>query len=175
LRGEAKQDRRMQKTRHAIRSAFVQLVFERRYEDIAIADIIRMANVGRSTFYLHFESKDDLLKSVVEWTIDELAASVRPDRDPERLRKLIAHFWEKRRLGSLIFNGPVSPALRRQFVSKLEAEGGLNRLWAIQVAAAHFGMLHAWLSGEVAATPDEIVAALNRMSHPVKLLDDGTG
>ncbi len=59
-------DRRIQKTKTSIMSAFETLLTEKRYEQISVQDIIDRANVGRSTFYAHFETKDDLLKSTCQ-------------------------------------------------------------------------------------------------------------
>lgn len=56
-----KKDRRTRKTRQILREALLTLLKEKRYEDISVQDIIARADVARSTFYVHYVDKDDLL------------------------------------------------------------------------------------------------------------------
>jgi AcrR family transcriptional regulator len=56
-----REDRRIQKTKNLLREALVSLILEKDYDSIIIQDILDRANVGRSTFYLHYEDKDRLL------------------------------------------------------------------------------------------------------------------
>jgi AcrR family transcriptional regulator len=55
-------DRRVRRTRAALRDALLDLMAERGYEAVAVQDIIERADVGRSTFYNHYADKDELLR-----------------------------------------------------------------------------------------------------------------
>lgn len=60
------EDRRIRRTRRALHKAMISLVLERGYEAVTIKDVVDRANVGRSTFYVHYTSKEDLLTAEIE-------------------------------------------------------------------------------------------------------------
>jgi AcrR family transcriptional regulator len=61
-----KPDRRIQRTRQALRGALQELIKEKGYDTISVEEITQRADLGRATFYLHYKDKEDLL-------IDEFA------------------------------------------------------------------------------------------------------
>lgn len=59
-------DRRQRKTREAIFHAFTKLLSQKDFNQITVGEIIQAADIGRATFYAHFETKDYLLKAFCE-------------------------------------------------------------------------------------------------------------
>jgi AcrR family transcriptional regulator len=59
-------DRRSARTRKALYEALISLILRKGYEAITIQDLIDEADVGRSTFYAHYTSKEDLLRGGFE-------------------------------------------------------------------------------------------------------------
>jgi len=57
----AKEDRRTVRTKKCLADALKELILEKGYDEITVQDIIDRANVGRSTFYTHYESKEQLM------------------------------------------------------------------------------------------------------------------
>lgn len=69
-------DRRQRKTRQAIYAAFEELVEQEPYGSITVSQIIERADIGRSTFYAHFETKDELLQSMCVEMFDHIFEGV---------------------------------------------------------------------------------------------------
>src|SRR5216684_8208937 len=65
-------DRRILRTRATLQHALTSLILKKGYEAITIQDICDEANVGRSTFYAHYTSKDDLKRRGFEHLHKEL-------------------------------------------------------------------------------------------------------
>ena len=68
-------DRRQQKTRAAIFQGFTSLLEKKPYHKITIQEIIDAANIGRSTFYAHFETKDELIRALCRMLFDHVLKS----------------------------------------------------------------------------------------------------
>jgi AcrR family transcriptional regulator len=70
--GVAAPDRRVRRTRKLLHDAFLALVIEQGYEKTTIQDILDRADVGRSTFYVHFRDKEALLTASFDGMRDQL-------------------------------------------------------------------------------------------------------
>lgn len=72
-KSEVPVDRRIQRTKKLLLEALMHLIVERGYEAVTIQDIIDQANVGRSTFYSHYENKEQLLFSANQVLLTHLS------------------------------------------------------------------------------------------------------
>ena len=57
-------DRRVGKTRRALKDALTSLTLDKGYDAVTVQDILDRADVGRSTFYGHYVDKDALLMAI---------------------------------------------------------------------------------------------------------------
>lgn len=71
-----KKDRRSARTQRSLSGALVELITEKRFDDITVQEVIDRADVGRSTFYSHFRDKEDLFQQDWERFLDGLAQHI---------------------------------------------------------------------------------------------------
>lgn len=69
---DKKVDRRVQRTRQLLNRALMSLIVEKGYDSVTVQDIIDRANLGRSTFYAHYQDKEDLLLSGIDEVVHSL-------------------------------------------------------------------------------------------------------
>ncbi|MEM9838952.1 MAG: TetR family transcriptional regulator [Pseudomonadota bacterium] len=157
-------DRRIDRTHSAIFAAFRTLVHTVRYDEIRVQDIIEEANVGRSTFYAHFQSKDDVLLTSIEPLFAVIADTVSGKQREEDLAFVLEHFWEQRSFARIIFSGPLYFKLSDKLADMI-AERSSSSLSSIGTAAEILGILKAWLAGRVPSNVGEIAAHLTALNR----------
>lgn len=161
-------DKRVQRTQQALFEAFTDLVLTRPYADIKIADIIEAAGVGRSTFYEHYQSKDDVLRHAMSGLLGALADTVTPEFSPERVHFVVSHFWENRARANVLSQATTRSVITRALAAAFEARLALRpghpripaKLLAQQLAEAQFGLLWAWLAGQASCPADQVADTL---------------
>jgi AcrR family transcriptional regulator len=165
-------NRRSQRTRAALRSAFTALVLSRGYEAVAVRDIVRRAGVGRSTFYLHYSSKESLLSDGLEQPCRGLAACAATESKPAALVPLLEHFRAQRRLNRVFFEPPIRAlwakalalAIERQLARNKppwpQPSGPLLHLFCLTVAEMHISLVTHWLTSSMSAKAEVIAARL---------------
>ena len=163
-------DRRVQRTRAALRSAFIELVLTRGYEALTAGDISRKANVGRSTFYLHYASKAAVLAESLRNVSGQLADSIDGHLTPQQLLPLLEHFREQRTVNRVFFAEPIRSlwvkSLAALMESRLAARAARSRselprsLVALMIAEMQIALITHWLTRKSTLKAEVIAAAL---------------
>lgn len=186
-------DRRAQRTRMALRDALIELLGERDWDDVAVLDICERANVGRSTFYLHYAGKEALLEGGLEDLRHYLQSSVQASGAGQRnnwagfmfTRGLAEHVQENRAIFKRLIGRRGGFAVHQRFHDMLvklieselpEADGPLPREAQGKCIAALFTELMGWwFDTGSKATVDQMTVLLDESAAALlgKVADAG--
>ena len=183
-----KTDKRVARTRQALQAALLELMVECGYEHLSVQQILDRAGVGRATFYLHFGSKEDLLRSSLERLREHLAqdwnsAAGRPVGSSLPLGFSLAFFQHvdsHRKLYRAIVGREsgaiVDKEMRRVLADLVLSEvGQLDRsakvrakadLAAQYVAGALMGVVTWWLDRNIKLSAEEMDSTFRLMTLP---------
>ena len=185
-------DRRVQRTHQLLQTALMTLIQEKGYEALTVQDIIDRANVGRATFYAHFENKEDLLVSRLDGLRVSLQARQRSARQQgshleDRIfaysRELFVHVDEHRtvfrsmvgkRSGAIIqhlFHKMLVDLVRDDVkavaAANAAATGGMPHEAVAQlIAGGLFGLVLWWVDGPAKLSVEGVDALFRRLAMP---------
>lgn len=78
-------ERRKLRTRGKLKEATLELVLDKGYDEVNIQDIVDRADVGRGTFYVHYQDKQDILWDIIQGglqaSLDEGAKRARDEQE----------------------------------------------------------------------------------------------
>ena len=183
-----KTDRRVQRTRDVLQQALIELLHEGSYDAITIQEIADRANVGRTTFYLHYRSKDALFMQCHEAIVSHFQFGPRFPRSqavllgPDAPPGLIAayrHLAESRTLFVRLFGGKdgllilqrlwdwsaedIDASLRAAFP---DADSAIPiDVLAHYLAGAQIALLHWWLEHPHHHTPETLAQTVHRLQR----------
>jgi len=171
---KARPEKRSVHTRNALLSAFRDLIMDKPYDELTVADIVGRARVGRSTFYEHFSGKDGLLAASIAAPFSALADTVGVNDNVPQLVELLEHFWAQRRLARELLVGAIRERSVRVLVGqiqrrlRIELDGRKSvlilptRLVAVQMAEMLLAPIVAWLIGESRCNATTLAVGLRR-------------
>lgn len=158
--------RRSARTRAALVEAFNRLVLERRQRRIRVGDIVAAARLGRSTFYDHYSSADEIQLEALSRPLAVLADAAAGQGDGARLADLLRHFWDNRARARETLSGRPGERVERLFAdlvaARLEPEGWRipAPLAAAQLAAAALAPVRAWLMAAASCDAETLAGAI---------------
>ena len=81
---EQKESRRVQMTKRLLKTALIELMQEKPFEQITIKELCEQADLNRTTFYLHYDDQRGVLQDIEKETMEktvEFMKNVSPDAD----------------------------------------------------------------------------------------------
>ena len=153
-----KPDRRTERTRAALMSAFVTLMLSEGYDAVTVERVADAANIGRSTFYLHYTGKEDILRQSMTRPSTVLAVLVGNTPPPGALTRQLDHFHEQRRRNYVFFEGQprriwvscLAGLIEPRLATLVRHTGGRPviplPLAALQIAESQIALVANWLS-----------------------------
>jgi AcrR family transcriptional regulator len=174
MREAAGMDRRKLRTRTALLQAFAELFLERGYDAVAVAQVADRANVGRSTLYEHFRTKDDLLKASLDRPFRALAIAAEPDADVRVVLRLLDHIRAHAAAVRLLLAQPMRSRIARVLAEHITAtmtsscpNRPATELRAIALAEGQLALIERWLFGPVLVSPDAVAEEIIRLARAV--------
>ena len=123
-----KEDRRVRRTRESLHKALISLALEKNYDSITVQEVLDRADVGRSTFYTHFQSMDELLslgtqelRVTLNAALEEQRKSLKPHENVIAFsRAMFDHAHGYRNVYFALLNTGAWPIVRQQLQAVLE-------------------------------------------------------
>jgi AcrR family transcriptional regulator len=176
-----KSDRRVRRTRESLHRALISLALEKHYDSIKVQEVLDRADVGRSTFYTHFQSLDELLISGMQELRTTLHAALENHRkSAKRHENIIAfsramfdHAFGYRNVYFALLNtgawaivrqelqGVLEELIRRECKAEIAKLKTANSdvpvdLFVHYLTSAFFAVLIWWMDRRSRLTPSEI-------------------
>lgn len=179
-------DRRTLKTRHALYNALLRLLTQRPWEEIDVQTLCDVANVGRSTFYGHFQNRELLLKACFADICEGFARTGHARQAADKtsqsgalafLAPLIEHIGEQRPVFRQLLGKRSNAYVRQEFqlilVELIRAElerRALRPAWRMDalshsLAGAVFATIQWWVNGNQPRKAEDVIALLESQAQ----------
>ena len=140
-------------TKECIEIALIKLLEKKDYEKISITEIVQKAGVSRTAFYSHYNSKEDVLRSTLTQTINDIILSI-PHDDPSKFSYWSAIFARvdkiKKQIELLLKSGLGTQLLLElnAAVTKNVGADSQGKYKEIFIVGAIFNVLISWILGD---------------------------
>ncbi|MEM7116966.1 MAG: TetR/AcrR family transcriptional regulator [Chloroflexota bacterium] len=168
-------DLRVQRTRRLLQEALIELANREEYSQITIRDITKAAQVGYKTFFRHYDSKEALLKAIVEAFIAKFQQAAQPSDNPNAVKKntllALQLAKENSNMYRAILNSPsaaqlLQPAMVMAYQDGQQLLGhstNANTLVGNHFANSMLGFLKWWLDNEDVYSAEEMVHYIDQL------------
>jgi AcrR family transcriptional regulator len=151
--------------RNAILAAFRDIVLARGYDTMRVMEVVQRSGVARSTFYEHFQSREDLLRESLRWPLDQLASLVERSCDLAVVEAMLEHMAENSALTRSLLISPGTDAIVDVLTNLIECrEPNIPEVRARAIAGAQMAIVSSWLHGRGEKTTADVVRRLREIA-----------
>lgn len=182
-----KTDRRIVRSKIALREALLALMSQKPFTSISITEIVEFANYNRGTFYANYESKEDLLDDIIANLTEQLLQSFRAPYEhveifriqelPAKSVMIFDHFFQNSTIYTTLMKSDVLPKLKETMFSALkkitqeelfypDQDNEIDQeLLSIYSLHALLGLIFHWIESEFKYSPsymqDQLIKLIN--------------
>lgn len=143
-----------------IRQSFLFLLKEQAIEKITVADVCRLAEINRATFYRHYENQYSILYELESDLLDQVQVPPEVQSSVERITKAIGGLFEKKEEWLPLLASNPDPGLSARlyrFLSRHFPDGTDNRNHRFFLHGLS-GLLSDWMTGGFSESQEEMTA-----------------
>ena len=138
---QGKEDLRIQKTREAIHKTFEEMICEMDYEQISIKELAQRARINRKTFYLHYNTLDDLLREIQNEMAQNFIKRTQGLERPRDMDKITREFFLcSEELGKI--GERITCSGNYKYISRKITNDIMNQTWKNGAASSAAPPLH---------------------------------
>lgn len=183
-------DRRIVRTKIAIREALVSLIEEKGFDALSVKDITLRADINRGTFYLHYRDKFDLLEQTEAGIIQDVenivlqanSLNFTDFNSSDNPLPIVVTIFEYMKENAALMHAvlglegdftfltrlrqTIEKNLKLGFLAGLKAQNFLvpSEYLITYILSAHFGVIQIWLKNGCLESPHEMAIVLSKLS-----------
>ena len=179
---ERKENQRVKLTKRLLKEALLQLLEQKRLDQISVSELCRVSGINRATFYNHYAIPQDVLREMEQGIAAELRDLAPAEQSPETAReymeRICGYLYDRRALVRILLESKTDEDI-------LEIVGETNRRYWGQFGpqnqhgpdeagvkltvtfftAGTYYMIRQWLLDGVEKTPREVADMVFRFVH----------
>lgn len=180
-----KLDPRVLRTRKLLSDSLLELIREQGYDNITIQNITDRATLNRSTFYMHYKDKDDLIEHIIANVLKDLSRI--PPQDMKRetnvayvervYKRIFQHVRDNFDFYRVMLGERSVAPFTQQMQARIEALGTRwasprewdkvttpPELFVSFISSAFLGVVRWWLAQEMPYSPEEMARHFTRLT-----------
>ncbi|WP_241535999.1 TetR/AcrR family transcriptional regulator [Indiicoccus explosivorum] len=176
----SKMDRRKKYTRAQLKDSLIGLLKEKEISTITIKELCERADINRSTFYAHYRDPADLLGTIEEELIEDMAAYMaryeeQNEDDRQMIENLIGYFATKADVCRTLLNEKQDTGFQEKVMAfahqtflknwapARELEEDMHEYVSTFIISGSIHVIKRWLNSGMDKTPGEIAAIIDRL------------